>query len=112
MDDDIWITTTLLTNNNYNNMIKWQKQYLAVYINWSVFKTSYMSYIRMYDSPTAGKEMTKLCVKLSLCSSPLATRCLYLISNLEFTIYPVHSQSIVQNVKMTLCSAAVGEILN
>ena len=56
MDDDIWITTTLLTNNNNNNMIKWQQQYLAIYINCSVFKTSYMSYIRMYGLPLQQQE--------------------------------------------------------
>ena len=45
----------LLTNNN-NNMIKWQQQYLAIYINWSVFMISYMSYIRMYDLPLQQQE--------------------------------------------------------
>ena len=56
MDNDIWITTTSLTDNNNNNMIKWQQQYLAICINWSVFKTSYMSYIRMYDLPLQQQE--------------------------------------------------------
>ena len=55
MDNDIWIKTTLHTNNN-NNMIKWQQHYLAIYINWSVFKTSYISHIRMYDLPLHQQE--------------------------------------------------------
>ena len=37
-------------------MIKWQQQYIAIYINWSVFKTSYISYIRMYDLPLQQQE--------------------------------------------------------
>ena len=56
MDNDIWITTTLLTNNNNNNMIEWQQHYLAIYINGSVFKTSCISHIRMYDLPIQQQE--------------------------------------------------------